>query len=270
MLTPSEHDDSNVIYLIGFTHKSAGDLLEDCGLNHIIRSKCIGNIRFWYTELDKSEFSGPVAEKNLQDIQWLTPRVLAHQKAVDTISEIGAIYPARFATLFSSLEVLELNVRRWNEQLAAYFQKVEGKREFGLKVFATEQIAAVPATAKNPDGGGRGYLLARRQASEAKQRRSEAFANIVSEIADSLSDFGADVARRSTVTLNDPDDDRTLIGNIAILITLGDESRIKQVAQAYSGQIDPTFRIETVISGPWAPYSFCPDLESATESVASA
>jgi hypothetical protein len=265
MLELKNGGDNNAIYLIGFTHASSGDRVNPQGIGSILLSGTDGDIRFWYIELDPSEFSGPDAEANLENIQWLTPRVLAHQEAVDAISAIGAIYPARFATLFSSLSVLRQSVRAWSKTLNDYFQKVNGKREFGLKVFVTESSESRPRTASNDkaETGGRGYLLARRVAAEAKKRRSATLSNIVTDISDMLSDLGADVSRRSVVTLADPDDERTLIGNIAVLIDEGNEGVIDKVSHAFSGQYDHIIRIDTVISGPWAPYSFCPDLQTA-------
>lgn len=271
MLELKNTDDAKAIYLIGFTHLSSGEDIDRQGIGAILCCGTDGDIRFWYIVLGQSEFNGPDAEANLENIQWLTPRVLAHQEAVNTISAIGAIYPARFATLFSSLDILRQSVRGWSKALNDYFQKVDGKREFGLKVFVTESSEARTHTesSANAESGGRGYLLARRTATEAKKRRSDTLTSIVNEITEMLANMGADVSRRSVVTLADPDDDRTLIGNIAILIDRGDVGLINKVSHAFSGQYDPILRIDTVISGPWAPYSFCPDLHNVAASSAS-
>lgn len=263
------HDESKAIYLIGFTHVSSGKAVNCEPIGALLSTGREGEIRFWYIELDKSEFSGTEAEANLENIQWLTPRVLAHQQAVDAIAELGPTYPARFATLFSSVDVLQQNIRQWSKALTEYFRKVDGKREFGLKVFATQSLDfnQTHKNAADVDSGGRGYLLARRVESEAKKKRAETISKIVADVSDSLIDLGADVSLRSLVTLADPDDDRTLIGNIAILIDNGRESIIKKVANAYSGQVDSLTKIETLTSGPWAPYSFCPDLQSVAQAV---
>jgi len=265
MLELKSDGDEKAIYLIGFTHVSSGDQVDSQGVGSILLNGTDGDIRFWYIVLDQSEFSGPDAEANLENIQWLTPRVLAHQQAVDAITAIGATYPARFATLFSSLNALRKSVRSWSQTLNDYFQKVEGKREFGLKVFVTESSDPRANTPTNDTAatGGRGYLLARRVASEAKKRRSETLSSIVTDISEMLSNLGADISRRSVVTLADPDDERTLIGNIAVLIDRGNENVIDKVSHAFSGQYDHVLRVDTVISGPWAPYSFCPDLQAA-------
>ncbi len=79
---------SHACYLLGFSPASEPIkrdeqfLLNQLGVEQLT----VGEISVWFTQIERAEFEGPVAEKNLADLQWLTPRVLAHESINSNLS----------------------------------------------------------------------------------------------------------------------------------------------------------------------------------------
>lgn len=257
-----------VVYLLGFGRASARDSKEIDGLGYAISSIDFQGVRSWYVLFDATEFQGSDAAENLEDLEWLTPRVLAHQQAIDQLCQTGPLYPARFATLFSSIEALQESVSRWEPELQSFFRRVDGKQEWACKVYLSKPKPAGesrtdqrPASA--PDG--RSYLLARRQASEAKQRQAELVTQVVDDLRQTLLDAGVDVVLRPPVQMKPADEDAMLIGNLALLIR---QDQLEVVQSLTSDISPPDLLLRDVsveLSGPFAPYSFCSDLDPPSD-----
>lgn len=254
------------VYLLGFAPVGGGasDLPPHDGFR--IQSIVHADVRCWYVEMDTAEFAGPAAAANLEDLDWLTPRVLAHQQAVEMLSELGPLLPARFATLFSSLPALCHHVDHWRDAIHDYFARVGDKREWGCKVYA-RAAHQPPELAESPDADGapargKNYLLLRREAQQDRQRRSDRWATWIDDLQAQLETQGAAVVRRPLVRLDQSDQTRHLIGNLAVLADAPDWPNLLNVVRTYEASIVQPEQIEVEVAGPFVPYSFCPSLPS--------
>src|ERR1035441_10314340 len=59
-----------------------------------------------FSEVELGEFCGDSAEARLRDLAWLGPRVCRHEAVIDQVLCHGPVLPARFATLFTSVDSL--------------------------------------------------------------------------------------------------------------------------------------------------------------------
>jgi hypothetical protein len=278
------------IYLLGFTPGERAEQAAPRIAGFRLRSTVESNIRCWYVQIDASEFSGPDAEANLENLEWLTPRVLVHQQAVDAIAALGPVLPARFATLFSSLTSLRQHVVQWQNAIVDFFQQVSDKREWGCKVYVRPRTRK-PGVVGDSQGDraqalGRNYLQLRRDEQQAKHRRTELRSTWIDTLEQDIMHRDATVVRRPLVQLDDElaemgneyehdcdkNDDRverrTLIGNLAILAydqawpELADLIRSSQSNERCKELEECDEAVEVELTGPFVPYSFCPSLPS--------
>lgn len=265
-MTGSITEDSYVLYLVGFSSVATqSDRAMQIAESLTLEETNIGSIRCWFRYIEADLFQGPEAEANLADLEWLTPRVLMHETAVSSIAERVPLCPTRFGTLFSSLASLNESVTRWEEDLNAFFQRVAGRREWGLKIFMDRKPFEHRLLAKLVDGDptnvrGAGYLRLKRE----RQKLGATCQTVVDELvewteseADSLE---LECVRRGISTVANEDDDWELVGNLAVLTdSLGLETLRLHVENYYAGwEHACCFKVET--TGPWAAYSFCPSL----------
>ena len=86
-----------------------------------------------YSEVELGEFTGESAEANMQDLTWLGPRVCRHEYVIEHIMSQAPVLPARFATLFSSLDSLEQFLVEHRVAIAGFFTELGEKQEWAVK-----------------------------------------------------------------------------------------------------------------------------------------
>jgi hypothetical protein len=262
------------LYLIGFSTTElettpAIGWLAMAGVSYLD----IDGIRCWIKELDRGEFEGEEAEKNLADINWLTPRVLAHDSAVSALNKQGRFFPARFGSLFSSKEPLRALVESARPAIQTFLDQVRDRREWGVKVYlnrvlADEAYATTSNTIEVPVAdSGTNYLRARHQ----QRIREQAVKVWIGEQIEKLYEYLERVAERF-VDRNigsEPDafTQREWVGNYAMLmkeseaIELAHELSSGGNGKIFSDRSNANGFLSFEMTGPWPAYSFIPNLQ---------
>jgi len=274
---------NRALYLIGFSNTQL--ILSDelswlsfSGVEHCDHQ----SIRFWFKAMDRRDFEGPEAERNLANIEWLTPLVLAHDAAVSALSSQAPFYPARFGTLFSSEERIFELIDAVEPTLQAFLDSLGDKREWGVKCFVNWPNVNTAYALDHEDDEtpsptpGTNYLKAR----QMKKVRDAAIQVWMIEklqvVRSYLQSRFADTMERSIP--KNPDDDKTekedreWVGNFALLASEDQASDLLSVL-AETGQPEifgTTVRAIDLLSfemtGPWPAYSFSPSLAPEAES----
>ena len=274
---------NRALYLIGFSNKQL-ILSDDLAWLSVSGVECCDHqsVRFWCKAMDRRDFEGPEAERNLANLEWLTPIVLAHDAAVSALSSQAPFYPARFGTLFSSEERIFELIDAVEPTLLAFLDSLGKRREWGVKCFVNWSNATT-AYALDHDGDeipspttGTNYLKAR----QMKKVRDAAIQAWMTEklevVRNYLQTQFADVVERSIPKNPDDDkvdkEDREWVGNFALLASEDQASDLLSVL-AETGQPE-IFRttvqaIELLsfeMTGPWPAYSLSPSLVPEAES----
>src|ERR1039457_6988622 len=92
-----------------------------------------GGIGAVCSEAELGEFCGESADAHLQDLAWLGPRVCRHEAVIEEVNSRVPVLPARFATLFTSLESLQRFVVEHREAVAGFFTELGDQREWAVK-----------------------------------------------------------------------------------------------------------------------------------------
>lgn len=270
---------SNALYLLGFSpmlYSRDAEFAGECeyydpetlalaDLFGIERLQA-GPVFAWFKRVDRSEFEGDVGERNLSDINWLTPRVMAHDHAIGQLTNQSTFYPARFGTLFSTDQALLSFTISATSTLLDFFRMVKGKQEWGIKLFGNYAHAA---NKKAHESGimkmgtplkGANYLKLKQMQRDLSQSAGDVFQATLEEAISSIQRAFPTLKQRPIKAASDGDSTEKLISTVAILESIDNADVVTTWVERWNrdSQINVGIRLE--LSGPWPAYTFCPTL----------
>ena len=204
------------------------------------------------SEVDLDEYGEEPLRQNLESIEWLEEVARVHDSVVHAVTALGPTAPLRLATICLDDQGVRRRLDEWYFALEQILDRVEGRMEWSVKVFAPEARAAAPVAAGGSLGGA-DYLRQKRAATEARAHADEVAARVGDEVHDTLSSVS--VASRRL----QPQDPRltgrpgTMLLNGAYLIEKSDGDAFKTRVAALAESNDS---VEISCVGPWPPYSF--------------
>ncbi len=233
-----------LIYLYGITREIPAKLRlpEAVDGSAAVEAFPCGEFSCWISRVDPAEF-GDSLQTHMQDLEWLAAASVRHQRVVAAIFEKTVILPARFATLFRSEQSLARHVSKSQRELRKSFERLKGRHEYGVKIFAESSARGQASAAAS----GRDYL----------RRKSEMLAATASTISPELERFIAglremavEVAEGGAVSGGQ----RRLVWHGSLLLGRSDRAQLDAALATFSRDFQGRYRIEC--SGPWPPYSF--------------
>ena len=114
---------------------------------HPLFIEVIGEVAAVLAEVNIEDFSGPEAQKKMEDLKWVAPRALRHEEVVLSTMEQGPVLPVRFGTVFSSIEAAAEPLRQRQDVLMKFFQETIDKKEWTLKGYVGRPQARARMTA---------------------------------------------------------------------------------------------------------------------------
>jgi len=246
-----------VIHLYGVTEASgpspelSRDLKGIDGAAAVEPLSCAGLI-CWISRVPEAEFAENLA-KNMQDLDWLAAATTRHQQVVSAIAEAADILPARFGIEFLNDKSLRSHIEGRKSFLKADLDRIRGKEEWGVKVFALP-IIAMP---KKKIRSGKDYLQAKAALTHRATDRANPelldFAKALRAVADDVTEGGKFAAAR-----------RDLKFHKTLLLKRTDRKRLESLVRSYARKWKDKKRIEC--TGPWPPFSFVSQPESSGQS----
>ncbi|RRO18718.1 GvpL/GvpF family gas vesicle protein [Saccharopolyspora rhizosphaerae] len=210
------------------------------------------------------EFTEAGLQERLEDLDWLADVARAHHAVVDEVARHAAIVPLRLATVYREQARVTEVLRSDEQRLSEALDRLEGRFEWGVKVFAPQQRQQEPARAEQSSAAsGRDYLrrrLDQRNSREASlQKAEESAAAVDAELADL-----AEARHRHRVLSSELTGTRDQnVLNVAYLVPVDDQERfLRRFAELEEEHPGCSLQL----SGPWAPYSFMPDQVEVAES----
>jgi hypothetical protein len=204
--------------------------------------------------VDLDEFGEASLARNLEDLAWLEKVARAHNGVVSAVAESGTVAPMRLVTICAGEQSVRDRIEALYLDLSAALDRVEGRREWSVKVYAA---AAAPTPEPTDDvaavGSGAAYLKRKRAAADRRRAASDRSLQVADEIYADLA-AGAVAARQLA-----PQDPRLtgraepMILNAAYLVSV-DEGAAFRALVGRVGESHPGATLE--VQGPWPPYSF--------------
>ena len=224
--------------------------------------------------LDGPDYSPSAIERASGDVDWLSPRAVAHDRVLTWASDHGAVVPLPMFSLFSGEEAVHRMLTDRAAQLGRTLSRVASGREYALRVYRIDvdlldhigelspRLAGLSASAAAASPGQR-YLLERKLDGEKKAELRVVTQGIVGEIVDRLSRSAIGVAQSPIPKTPSPDGARgTMVLNAAFLVApaaLEDFQKTLTALVERHGRFG--FRFD--FTGPWPPYHFVDDTDGA-------
>jgi hypothetical protein len=224
--------------------------------------------------LDGDDYSPSAIERASSDVEWLSPRAVAHDRVLTWASDHGAVIPLPMFSLFSGEDAVHRMLSDRGAQLGRTLAHVAKGREYALRVYRVDaefaeavvelspRLSEMARTAAAASAGQR-YLLERKLEGEKKTEMRNVTRQIVDEIADALSRSALSVNRSAIPKTPSADGSRgTMVLNAAYLVALpAFEAFQKTLTALVERHGRYGFRFD--FTGPWPPYHFVDDNDGA-------
>ena len=218
------------------------------------------------SKVSLAEFGQEVLEANMQDLQWLTAKVYAHESIIEAILTHYTLIPMRFCTIFRSESRVREMLSEYYDDFANTLTRLKGKKEWGLKIFGdgailAQRIGEVSDRVKRLEmemaekSGGAAYLW--------KKRLDEAIAAEIDRVNIECAQRGHDRlsshAEESVINLLQGKEitsrKEEMILNGAYLVA---DERLGAFQAELAGLEDEygALGFSFQLSGPWPPYNF--------------
>jgi len=203
---------------------------------------------------------------NSKDFEKIKELIIIHNRILDRgIEGFGGVIPLRFNTIIKKGEnsSAQDNLKKWfseeQERLEKIWNKVKGKREYGIRIYykrdklvqEASESEEIKEIEKNQQGKGRGmsYLLKGKEKDKTKEIVQNKINRLKQEFYDDAKKFADDIkTQRSLIGL---EEEKELLLNLSILTHGQQISKIKEDLEKRMGQ---NFSFQ--MAGPFAPYSF--------------
>ncbi len=217
--------------------------------------------------LDGPDYTPEAIEARSGDVDWLSPRAVAHDRVLTWASDHGIVVPMPMFSLFSGSAAVHDMLRDRETQLESTVRRIGEAREYALRIYRidAELLAAiVPLSARLTElaagvsaaSPGQRYLLERKLEAEKRTEMRAVTQRIVDEIVHELCAHAREVQRSPIPRVQDAEGSRgTMVLNAAFLVATSEfavfQQRLSDVVSRYQAH---GFRFD--FTGPWPAYHF--------------
>jgi hypothetical protein len=204
-------------------------------------------------DVDLDEFGEEALRANLEDLAWLEEVARGHNDVVWALAEHATVAPMRLVTICADDDSVRGRVEETEEGLLQALDRVEGRSEWSLKVFATPTAEPEPAASTSGVTSGAAYLKQKREAADRRRSAQVDTERLAEEVYAAAA--GAAVAGRR-LPVQDPRltaRPEPMVLNAAFLVPTGEAEAFVALVRG-GGEGRPGISVE--LQGPWPPYSF--------------
>jgi hypothetical protein len=218
--------------------------------------------------LDADTYAPNSIETSSGDVEWLSPRAVAHDRVLTWASDHGPVIPLPMFSLFSGEEAVRTMLSDRARQLRATLERVGKGREYALRVYRVDAelmpaIATLSprlgemASAAAAASPGQRYLLERKLEGEKRTELRAVTQRIVDEITGALSSLAISSVKSPIPKTPAAEGVArgTMVLNAAFLVA---KDTLENFQRMLSSLVDRHgrhgFRFD--FTGPWPPYHF--------------
>lgn len=215
----------------------------------------VGDFAALVSELPDAEYDSATVEARLADLDWLSPRAIAHDAVVSWASDQGGVVPFPMWVLYRDTPALETGLATRTAEFRRALDRVTPGREYAVRVFAfKDRLAALsPAVAQleseiEKATPGQRYLLERKLDTVRQNEAREVSVSVSRSIHE-------DLAQHALGAVTEPAPKTAAILNAAYLVSRDAPEPFKAKLTDLIHKFEPLgFRFE--FTGPWPPYHF--------------
>ncbi len=218
------------------------------------------------SSVDGDTYAPASLEQSTGDVDWMSPRAVAHDRVLTWASDRGAVIPMPMFSLFTGSPAVQRMLRERSGQLAEALRHVARGREYALRVYRVDaelmdamttlnpRLAelAVKAAAASP---GQRYLLERKLDDEKRSEMRGVTIEVADAIVGALSADALDTVKSAVPRVTDAAGRGTMVLNAAFLV---EPERLTAFQRTLTSLVEQHgargFRFD--FTGPWPPYHF--------------
>jgi hypothetical protein len=219
------------------------------------------------------DFCGSEAEARMQDLTWIGPRVIRHQEVAAEVMRHSPVLPARFGTIFSSLETLTQVLRRHHDTIAGFLARIADQEEWAVKGMldqagAKEKLFTLSLVRESKRlealSPGMRYFDEQRLRTACDLELQHWLKEVCRELWADLQNYAADVRERRLLSRKASGSDKDMVWNWAFMVPkTAVPAFLARIRTASARYADHGLNVE--FTGPWPPYSFTPALNLEPE-----
>jgi hypothetical protein len=264
------NNSATAYYLYCLTPRECGIPASAIGMDgkHGVMVRACGGMGAVFSQAAVEEFCGESADAHLQDLAWLGPRVCRHEAVIEEVNSRVPVLPARFATLFTSLDSFERFVLEHRDAVSGFFAQLGDRREWAVKGrfdrgqglegpgSPVRSASDEPAPAVSP---GARYFEEKRVKAQWERDFNLRLKDFCRRAAAALAEHAGSFRERKVPARVEAETGAEVVLNWAFLVSPAalDEFR-GCLARLNAGEAFPGLTL--TLTGPWPPYSFVPDL----------
>jgi hypothetical protein len=259
------------IYLFCFARSHVLPVLELRGLDerYPVRQWRFNDIMAVLSKISLSEFCGPSADSRMQDLSWVGPHARRHENVLEQVMRHSPVFPARFGTIFSSLETLLSLLKTHHGTISQFLDWVADKEEWAVKGLVDQERAKQGFLSKSfaneaerlaSLSPGARYLEKKRTIGTADNELVHWLKGVCKEIWNDLYRHASSFYERKVLSREATGMNMDMVMNWAFLVARGSAADFKAWVDRAAGDYERQ-GLTLVLSGPWPPYSFCPPLK---------
>ena len=260
---------SSIWYVYGIVPASFSPPSLPPGLDDAaVRLEPYGDVAALVSVLDEDSYAPTRLETSSGDVEWLSPRAVAHDRVLTWASDRGAVIPLPMFSLFTGANAVRAMLRDRSSQLASTLERLGEGREYALRVYRVDNEFLRAITALSPRLGemaataaaaspGQRYLLERKLEAEKKSEMRAVTQQLVEQIARDLGAHSIEQIRSPIPRGADSSaaPRGTMILNTAFLVAPGSIEAFQQTLTALVERHEPQ-GLRFDFTGPWPPYHF--------------
>ena len=219
------------------------------------------------SRVDGEQYAPAALERATEDVEWLAPRAVAHDRILTWVSDHGPVVPLPIFSLFSGAPAVQQMLRERHRQLVAALRRAASGREYALRVYRIDSELTKSATELSPklaqlrDAAasatpGQRYLLERKLDTERKNELHSIGARVARSVVDALRPLAIETAESRIARRGAQDAvDAALILDAAFLVAPAAlENFRRELTAIVERHASEGFRFD--FTGPWPLYHF--------------
>jgi hypothetical protein len=160
--------------VVGADITPPSDQLPGVDPDHAVTTLRHGTLAAVVSQVPLEEFGEESLRERLADMAWLERTARRHEEVLDTVREHATLIPMRLCSIYRTADGVKEMLEREAEAFEEALARLQGKSEWGVKVFAADSEvdqAADPKPVATEDHEGAGAAYMQRRSAERERRK---------------------------------------------------------------------------------------------------
>ena len=197
-------------------------------------------------------YSETALARGLQDLDWVGPRAIAHERVIESFLSSRALLPMPLFTLFTSDDRAVQHVKSDGARIRRLLNRVEDKVEWGLRLTFDEKAARAKVSKRRVTSGTE-FLTRKRDVLAISRARLKEAQSAADRVHQSMSRLATAVRRRTGLERAAPGS--RLLLDAAFLSPAGKSGAFRSAVRQQTRDLRSA-GIAVSLTGPWPAYNF--------------